>query len=167
MGENPGVNRFENDAGIAARPLFVMGDRFFDLPFLVEEENFGSELPVHAPVVEGQAANAAENGYEEETQVRKSLQRLGPIGADFFLALQNPRGFSGNMHDDWRLHLEIVRVMGEDGVQIVRIPVANPLLGAALGLVRFEHDTSPSRTLAAGGLGTFPPAAHSGPRGNS
>src|SRR5579864_752294 len=111
MGENPGVNRSANDAGIAARPLFVVSDGFFDLPFLVEEENFCSELAIHAAVVQGQAANAAENGYEEETQVRKSLQRLGPIGADFFLALQNPRGFSGNVNDDWRLHLEIVRVM--------------------------------------------------------
>src|SRR6266852_5809375 len=158
MGENPGVNRSRNDAGIAARPLFVVSDGFFDLPFRVEKENFGGELPVHAPVVQGKAANAAEDGYEEETQVRKSLQRLRPIGTDFFLALQNPRGFSGNMHDDWRLHLEIVRVMGEDGVQIVRIPVANPLLGEALGLVRFEHDTSPSIGPAAGERGKLPTA---------
>src|SRR5262245_23266734 len=90
-------------------------------------------------VVHGDAIHAREHRQELEMQVWRFLKRLGPIRANRRLATQRSRWLSDESPDDGRRHFEVVLVVLEDAIEIVRVPRSYPLLCKVFGEI-FIHE---------------------------
>lgn len=119
--------------------------------------NFGAIL---IGVIHDHARNAARHVQRFESQIRIRLQSNLEIVSHGILSVHEPSGVFQQTSRGWRGQHDVLRVMGHDRIQIVRIPRLAPFFGELLSIFRIQHEKHSIGSLSEASTATAIPATH-------
>ena len=91
-----------------------------------EDEHLVDEVAALVAVADHQHAHPGEHALDGEAEVRDPSQPLGPVGAQRLLAAQHAAGPGDDLRGDRRGEHDVVVEVGQQRVEVVRVPRADP-----------------------------------------
>ena len=127
---------------ITAGHLGVVGCGSFDQPVHIEEERLGRLASKRCLITKDHRVYAGEAARKAEVQIRNPFEGPSPIIAHHGFSPQLATSHTDDLGDEWARHFEVLRIVGQHAIQIMRVPGVDPMPAEVLRKLSVEHKTS-------------------------